>query len=92
MNRLVVNLEDYNLLEEPLKEFETENFKILFRKATAQRIHEGATYKKCHGLPFFALIDAKGNIIPCNLFYGKDDFTYGNLYENSFSEIWKSEK
>ncbi|MFH1607973.1 MAG: radical SAM/SPASM domain-containing protein [archaeon] len=92
VNRLVVDLDEYNSLEAPLKELETDEFKIFFRKATAQRIHEGATYKKCHGLPFFALIDANGNIIPCNLFYGKKEFSYGNLYEKSFSEIWESER
>jgi len=43
-------------------------------------------------LPFFTLIDAKGNVIPCNLFYNLPEFYYGNLNEKSFSEIWKSEQ
>jgi radical SAM protein with 4Fe4S-binding SPASM domain len=57
-----------------------------------QSLSEERDYKECHGLPFFTLIDAKGNVLPCNLFYGSPNLTYGNLYKNSFSEIWKSKR
>ncbi len=90
LNSLLVDLEDYEALEKELTD--PGNLQILFRKETATRIHEGINYKECTGLPFFALIDSKANIIPCNLFYNNDKFTYGNLYKNSFSEIWKSKK
>ena len=59
---------------------------------TLERIEEGMGYPKCYGLPFFALIDARGNVLPCNLFYGNEEFIYGNLYKENFSEIWKGEK
>jgi len=91
-NNFVVNSKDYNKLEEDLIKFNSKNFKVIFRKATIQRIESGINYKKCYGLPFFALIDSKANVIPCNLYYNNKKFTYGNLYENSFSEIWKGEK
>ena len=51
----------------------------------------GIDYSKCYGLPFITLIDAKGNVLPCNLFYNKKEFTYGNLYEQSFNKIWDGE-
>ena len=92
LNNLVVDAEGYNKIEEQLKGFNSDNFKIIFRKATAERIRGGIFYHECYGLPFFVLIDAKGNVIPCNLFYNNEEFTYGNLYENSFSEIWGGEK
>lgn len=91
-NDFYVNPADFNELEKPLEKFNSEDFKVLFRKATARRIESPRDYKECHALPFFALIDSKGNIVPCNLFYDKPEFTYGNLNENSFPEIWKSEK
>ncbi len=91
-NSLVLYYEDYAHLEKELEKFNSPDFKIFFRKQTMQRVEQGINYSGCHGLPFFALIDAKGNIIPCNLFYDIPEFTYGNLHENSFSEIWKSEK
>jgi len=37
---------------------------------------------------FMALIDASGNVMPCSVFYEKDDFYYGNIYKNGFKEIW----
>jgi len=92
LNNLIILPEDYNKIEEELSLLESEDFKIIFRKATIERISEGINYFVCYGLPFFALIDARGNIIPCNLFYKNEDFTYGNLYKNSFSEIWEGEK
>lgn len=91
-NDFVIDPEEYNQLKDELMQFNSKDFKILFRKATAQRIHEDTPYPECHGLPFFALIDAKGNVIPCNLFYNTSEFTYGNINNHSFAEIWNSEK
>ena len=91
-NDFVVSSQEYNKLEAQLKEFESKDFKVLFRRATIGRLQEEVSYSKCYGLPFFALIDAKGNVVPCNLFYENQEFTYGNLYKQSFSEIWESAK
>lgn len=91
-NNFVMKPHDCNYLEDHIKVYESDNFKIEFRKATIQRIEQGITYPKCYGLPFFALIDAKGNVMPCNMFYNESEFTYGNLYKDSFSEIWQSKK
>jgi len=91
-NDYSVDYSKLGYLEEELKKLEDENFQVNFRKKTMQRLQEGATYNECYGLPFFALIDARGNIVPCNLFYNNEEFTYGNLYKNSFSQIWESER
>lgn len=91
-SKFIVNLERYNFLEEELEKFNSKNFKILFRRATAERLDTERNYKECYGLSFFTLIEAKGNIIPCNLFHDNPEFTYGNLYKNSFSEIWEGDK
>lgn len=91
-NEFHMDPKKYNQLKAELMEFDSDDFKVFFREATIQRIESGIDYPECYGMPFFALIDAKGNIIPCNLFYGDSEFTYGNLYKNSFSEIWQSER
>tara|TARA_Y100000310_G_scaffold344908_1_gene460380 strand:- start:2555 stop:3610 length:1056 start_codon:yes stop_codon:yes gene_type:complete len=90
-NDFVVSAKKYNKLEKKLKKYNSKDFKILFRKATAERISCERDYDQCYGLPFYALIDAKANVIPCNMFYNNPEFTYGNLYKNKFSEIWKSD-
>lgn len=91
-NNLIVNPEDYNKLEADLKNIGDDKFKVFFRKATIERIQEGNAYPECYGLSFFCLIDAKGNVLPCNLFYDSPEFTYGNLNFNSFNEIWGGER
>ncbi len=92
LNDLCIDSAEYNQVEVSLREFNSDDFKILFRHAAIEGIEEGITYSACYALPFFALVDAAGNIIPCNLFYNNPDFTYGNLYEKSFAEIWTSDK
>ena len=92
VNDLIIDPEQYNKIEEELKESGSDDFQIFFRKATIERIQEGINYPECYGIPFFALINAEGDVVPCNLFYGNEEFTYGNLNENSFSEIWEGEK
>jgi radical SAM protein with 4Fe4S-binding SPASM domain len=92
LNNLVINPAQYNELEGKLKVFDSDDFQIKFRRATIERIKEGNSYHKCYGVPFITLIDAKGNIVPCNLFYDNKEFTYGNLYENKFEEIWKGDR
>jgi GTP 3',8-cyclase len=83
---------EWESIGENLKRLEDENFSIVFRSATKQRIAEGITFPKCFGNPFFALVDANGDIMTCNLFYNRPDYIYGNLNKNTFSEIWQSDK
>lgn len=91
-NKIKVDYKDYKKLEKKLEKINSEHFRVFFRTETMQRIKERFPYDACYGLPFFALTDARGNVIPCTLFYNNPEFTYGNLYQNSFSEIWKGEK
>ncbi|MEI6058885.1 MAG: radical SAM protein [archaeon] len=69
-----------------------EDFQVVYRTNTINRLQSARAYSQCHGLPFFSLIDARGNVIPCNLFYGNPDFAYGNINEKLFSEVWGSER
>jgi radical SAM protein with 4Fe4S-binding SPASM domain len=46
------------------------------------------TYAKC-AIPWTGLdITADGNVAPCHIFY---DLVMGNIYENSFEDIWNGE-
>jgi GTP 3',8-cyclase len=93
INRVPVNfIEVYDCLGDELKKQESNDFKVFFRRETMERIDKGINYPECYGLPFFALIDSRGDIMPCNLFYNKKEFTYGNLYKDNFSKIWAGKK
>jgi len=90
-NDLSVNQSEHHSLI-TLKSFESDHFKIFVRETAFQRLKDDIPYDCCHGLPFFALIDARGNVIPCNMFYGQSDYKYGNLYEKSFPTIWAGKR
>lgn len=92
INKFVINYKDYSHLESEIKNLNSKDFEIVLRKKTIKRLENKGDYNSCHGLPFFGLIDAKGNIIPCNMYYNNLEFIYGNLYKQSFNEIWKGDK
>ena len=92
LNNFEVDEQEYNELEKKLMVYDDDKFKILFRKATLKRITDGVTYDRCHSLPFYTLIDAKGNVLSCNLFYNNEEYHYGNINESAFTDIWKSKR
>ena len=91
-NNFSITIDEWNEIGNKVKKYENENFQVIVRNNTKNRIDQGIRFPKCFGTPFYALIDAKGNIMTCNLFYTKEDYIFGNLHEKSFSEIWKSER
>ena len=53
---------------------------------------ERKAYTKCYGLPFITYLAADGGVYACGCFLEEKDYCFGNIYENSFEEIWKSQK
>ncbi len=86
---------DYDMmleLEEELKEYVTENFAVYFRANAMKKMHHKKCYNQCYGLPFMTHIDAKGNVWPCVAHIGTKEFCYGNIYEQTFEEIWEGSR
>lgn len=46
----------------------------------------------CQGIKFNTLIDSDGEVYACFRYWGMKDYSYGNIYKNSFEEIWRGEK
>ncbi|MEK6645069.1 MAG: radical SAM protein [Candidatus Firestonebacteria bacterium] len=91
-NDFSIKYTDLKNLKQKLEVFNDEKFAVIYRDKTIDRLEQKQDYPKCYGLPFFALIDSNGNVLPCNLFYNNEDFFYGNIYKNSFNKIWKSNR
>lgn len=80
-------------LEARLAETHTASFKTILRKDTASRWNEKERdYAHCHALPFWSYIDAGGNVWGCSMFMNDERWKYGNLHEESFSQIWHGKK
>ncbi len=84
---------DYYSLREELDKLVDKDFKVIFRINTMKKLEEGErSYKKCLALPFWSYIDAGGGLWGCSAYLGDERFLYGNIYENTFEEIWKGDR
>jgi len=91
-NKQVVDYTKFYQLQSAIEKCNNETFNAIFRIEAMERLKGKRGFDVCHGLPFFALISAEGNVIPCHIFYGKPEYYYGNIYEKSFKEIWEGEQ
>lgn len=91
-NTFQVDYEEMLALENDIKQYENETFKIYFRANAMKKVHHEKCYKECLGLPFMTHIDSGGNVWPCVAHIGTEEFCYGNIYEQTFEEIWEGSK
>lgn len=76
-------------LLESLKSLENESFKVICRSMAMNRWNtKKAEFKKCLALPFWAYIDSFANVHGCIRHLGEELFSYGNLKDKSFKDIW----
>jgi radical SAM protein with 4Fe4S-binding SPASM domain len=88
-----IKYEKYKYLENELMRLNTEDFSVIFRINTMNKwdraIH---SYKNCLALPFWSYIDAGGNVWGCSVYLGDERFLYGNIYNETFKQIWESSR
>lgn len=88
-----ISYEAAEKLAQELREFDSDDFNIIFRtRAMKKWDDKGRSYDRCLALPFWSYIDAGGSVWGCSMFLGEAAFDYGNLYENTFKEIWEGER
>ncbi len=79
-------------MEKEIKQYATDDFGVFFRINAMNNVQHRKCYDTCWGLPFMTYIDAKGNIWPCAAWMGEEPFCYGNIYNNTFEEIWEGKR
>ena len=81
-------------IEDEVCNVSDEHFSVVFRANTMNKyVEKKAAYKKCHSTPFFwGYIAADGKVFGCSAYLGHDNFCYGNIYEESFEDIWEGDK
>jgi GTP 3',8-cyclase len=55
-------------------------------------LNKNFPFKYCEGHFFSPILQANGDVAVCMYHPNEDEFVFGNIYKNSFEEIWKSEK
>lgn len=48
-------------------------------------------YDRCYGTCFISVLNSAGDISSCLPYWEKPEYSFGNIYRNSFREIWNSE-
>ncbi len=80
-------------LEKELEKLNDDNFNVVFRSNTMKKLDSGHSYEKCYSTPYFwAHLMANGDLYGCSAYLQQSKFCYGNLKENTFEEVWESEK
>jgi radical SAM protein with 4Fe4S-binding SPASM domain len=49
-------------------------------------------YSHCYGTSFITVLNSAGDLACCLPYWDKDEFVFGNIYENFFAEIWQGPK
>ena len=75
-----------------LQELNDDNFRTVYRTNRMSKLKIGKCYTECYAMPFHTNIDAKGDVWPCCVLIGMKNMCFGNIYENSFEEIWLGEQ
>ena len=73
----------------------TQDFKVYakysqFMETLGRKTNNAVYYKKCLATPLSPYLDENGNVEMCGNLKGRG-FTLGNIYEQSFADIWFSE-
>jgi len=88
-----IKYSDYLGLAKDLAKLNDKSFNAIFRMHTMKKWDEhNRNYKHCLALPFWAYIDASANLWACSIYLTKKKFCLGNIYKNSFKDIWESKK
>jgi len=91
-HQVKMNPDLYSELKDKVEAFETDDFAVIYRSRGMERLLEPRSWKRCNGFDFYVLIDSDGNVVPCNVFYRKPEFIYGNVYNETFYDIWTGKK
>lgn len=79
-------------LDKKLAKYSTESFKLIFRRRTMEKRFKEKPYKRCLGAPFWAYVSASGDVYPCHTYLNVPAYSFGNLNQKSFSNIWNGKK
>jgi len=88
-----VDYKPYLKMSKDLERLNTEDFSVVFREHTMRKYLSHDRYDKCQSTPFvWGYIMADGSVYGCSAYLLDKRFNYGNINEQTFREIWESDK
>jgi len=74
-----------------LESYSNDNFKIVARIESFKK-YGIRDYDRCYGCNFITVLNSAGDIASCLPYWEKQEFIYGNIYQNTFKQIWHGKK
>ena len=90
--KLTVDYSEAEEIGDELRKLATDKFSIYFRSQSIENLGMEKPYETCEGVNFMTYLDSQGELFPCIVFMGDDDFRYGNINDENFDVIWESER
>jgi len=75
-----------------LQDYSTENFEVVTTDYKFNDYLKPHGYPLCHGHRLVPFVWHNGDVAVCAYHFGKPEFIFGNLNEQSFEEIWNGER
>ena len=86
-----MNYDDVNDTLNKAEGYSDDNFKVVARRESFEDYGK-RKYWHCYGTSFISVLNSAGDIASCLPYWEKEEFVFGNIYKNSFKEIWYGEK
>jgi len=82
-----LRMEDLEGLFDKAESLSDQNFKVIARRDSF-RDYGRRSYDRCYGTSFISVLNSAGDISTCLPYWDKEEFCFGNIYSNTFKEIW----
>ncbi len=80
-------------LQAEVEAMSTPTFSVIFRAwAMRKWDHTERGYSRCNAMRFWTYIDAAANVWGCCNYLKDDRFYCGNLYEETFEQVWEGDR
>lgn len=71
--------------------YSNETFKVMVRKSAFSE-YGVRRYSHCFGTSFISVVNSAGDVATCLPYWDNAEFVFGNVYQQSFREIWQGER
>lgn len=88
--------EEIQAMKQQVMMLKDDNFRVNIRFPLTDETFINSIFKDCwranwcQGLYFNTLINSDGDVYPCFRCWGIMEFRYGNIYDQTFEEVWRS--
>lgn len=67
------------------------SFKVIARRESFTEYGK-RNYTHCYGTSFISVLNSAGDVATCLPYWEREEFVFGNIYHNSFKDIWLGER